>query len=743
LTDCFAGRFIFTFRHQLFGHTIATHINFPMKKFLLILGVLAQTFLSQAKEGMWIPSVLGAAFDDMKAMGLQLSAEDLYSLNHSSLKDAILIFGGGCTGEMVSDQGLLFTNHHCGFDNIQYHSTVEHDYLRDGFWAMNHSQELACPDLTATFIISMEDVTAQMLAGVSDTMQLASLNKIKAANKKKIEEEARKANKCDASVRAFNYGNQFFLVLSRTYTDVRLVGAPPSAIGKFGGDTDNWVWPRHNADFSVFRIYAGPNNEPVAYSKDNKPYKPGHFFPVCTSGVAEGDFTMVYGFPGRTDHFLTSYAVDFIVNRLNPFRIHMRETSLGILDKHMSSSQKVNIQYASKQSGISNAYKKWIGQDMGLKRFEALEAKKKVEEDFTAKINNDMYKSYQPVLPKLKDLYLKNEGINMAQSAFSEYVYYGPEIFAFAHDFQNFIQNYAKLDSAGTAQFMKKDLKAKVRNFFKDFDLATEKELFTALTPIYMKFVRDDLGPVAIQHQMKSMDAKDYCEILYTKTIFADSTKLLAFLDKVNKKSWKKMQKDPVFAISNELFAILDKELRPKVGDFSSSLDFLMGNYVKGLNKIYPDQTYWCDANSTMRVSYGKAEGSTPRDGTDYVYYTTAQGILDKYDPNFPDFIFPDRALELFRKKEFGKYAENGELRVAFTGSNHTTGGNSGSPALNATGQLIGINFDRSWESTMSDIYYSPEICRNIMVDIRYVLWVIDVYANAGYLLDEMKLEKK
>lgn len=695
-------------------------------------------FLGKAHEGMFVPAVLGSVHDEMKALGLQLSPEDLYSVNEGSLKDAVVLFGGGCTAEMVSGEGLMFTNHHCGYDFIQFHSSLENDYLKNGFWAKNRNEELVCKGLSATFVVRLTDVTTLMLEGVKKEMSAQEADAVKLANRKKIEEEVKQEGKnLSGLVRAFNYGNQYFLIVTRTFRDVRLVGAPPGEIGKFGGDTDNWVWPRHTGDFSVFRIYADENNDPAEYSAANKPYKPGHFFPVSLSGVKEGDFTMVYGFPGRTEHFLTSYAVDYTVNKANKMKIRMRETSLGIIDAAMRSSDKLRIQYASKQSDISNAYKKWIGQDMGLTKFDAVGVKRKEEEEFDRKVSS--HETHSRILPELKKLYADYEKYNLAREGFIEYVFYGPEVFAKASNIHDFMANYDKLASSGKLEEARSQLIENVRLFYKDFDLSVEKQLFIRMTGMYAEFVQADLGPEVLQPYIsKGMD--DAVKKIYDKSVFRDSTALIALIRGFHPKQIKKVEKDPAFAISGKLFSVFTTKVSPETRKFASELEYWMGKYVAAKQEVMPSSNYWNDANSTLRISFGKAEGSAPHDGMEYRYYTTASGILDKYRTGQYDFVVGEKLKAKLEKKEFGRYGSNGDLVVCFTGSNHTTGGNSGSPALNGKGELIGINFDRSWESTMSDIYYSPEICRNIMVDIRYVLWVIDEYAGAGYLLDEMKI---
>jgi hypothetical protein len=702
------------------------------KQIILGLFLIIQSISSLAKEGMWIPSLLSAVYDDMKAAGLQLTESDLYDVNHSSLKDAIVLFDGGCTGEIVSDQGLLFTNHHCGFDYIQFHSSLQNDYLKNGFWAMNAGEELRCDGLTVMFIVRMDDVTSRIREGIKSGMSMTEMDAIISKNRKMVEEEYKKNNpKLGLQIRAFNYGNQYFAIVTKTYTDVRLVGAPPGDVGKFGGDTDNWVWPRHTGDFSVFRIYADKNNEPAAYSKDNVPFKPAHYLPVNIGGVKEGDYSMVYGFPGRTDHLLTSYSVDFVMNHSNPMRIDYRDQSLAALKEKMRSSDEIRIKYAAKQSGIANAWKKWKGQQIGLTNIDAVLMKQKFEKEYQDRANQKGNEAYAPLLGEIKTVVDGMTDFTVQSQSLVEYLYYGPEMLNFAASFRDVVENYDTLKAKGNLQSTLDKLKRGARMFYKDFDLGTEKEIYQALTPLYR-------SKYNFHTKMAFMPLSDaQVDALYDKSVFRDSTVLFKLLDKFSKSAAKKVAKDFFFREGVALTNKYNKDLKPFLSESQKKLDFLMQQYTEGMMKMFPAD-YWSDANSTLRITFGKVEGSEPRDGEIYKFFTTADGILEKYATKHPDFELNTRLQELFRKREYGQYAENGELHVCYTGSNHTTGGNSGSPALNAKGELTGINFDRSWESTMSDIVYNPDICRNIMVDIRYVLWVIDVYANADYLIQEM-----
>lgn len=713
------------------------------KKSFVLSAFFLVVLLGRATEGMWIPSILGAVHDDMKANGLKLSKEDLYSVNKSSLKDAIVLFGGGCTGEIVSNEGLLFTNHHCGYGQIQQHSSLQNDYLTHGFWAKNKSEELACEGLSVIFITRMDDVTSRMREGIKTGMAQSEIDALLRKNKAPIEEEYKKNYPGHGlQLKAFNYGNQYFIIVTKEYKDVRLVGAPPSVIGKFGGDTDNWVWPRHTGDFAVFRIYASKDNEPATYSADNVPFKPAHYLPINLNGAKEGDFSMVYGFPGRTEHLLTSYAVDYTMNKSNPMRIAMRDKSLEVLRVRMAASDEVRIKYASKQSSIANAWKKWEGQNIGLTNFNALELKRKQEEEFMKNTTKKEYEVYASVLPNLKNEYANYIPYAFSRDAFIEYFYYGPELFSFAYGFNELVEKHAEWKEKGELDAKVKKLMADARGFYKDFDLATEMEIYHAMTADY---IFHQMSAFPVGSDMKAypvFSTKDLKNIKAGKSIFQDSTALFKALNSFSKKSADKIKKDYYFRNAVDMVNQFNMKINPTFRSMTGQIDYLMQQYTEAQSKMGMNKPEWADANSTLRITYGKVEGSEPRDGEIYKYYTTSEGALQKNATGHVDFELNPRLKELYEKKEFGPYAVDGELRICFTGSNHTTGGNSGSPALDANGNLIGINFDRSWESTMSDIMYNPEICRNIMVDARYVLWVIDIYAGAGYLLNEMKIVK-
>lgn len=724
-----------------------------LKRILVLLctTVLGLTRLS-ADEGMWLPNLLeGMTITDMQSRGFKLTAEDIYSINQTSMKDAVCQFGGGCTAELISQKGLLLTNHHCGFGYIQMHSSVQHDYLTNGFWAMNQKEELPCPGLTAMFILSMSDITNEVLSVVTSEMTEADRN---AAVQKRMTELEKTNSKGTnvAMVRSFYYGNVFYMFMTETYTDLRMVGAPPMALGNFGGDTDNWVWPRHTADFSMFRIYAGADNKPANYSEKNVPYVPKKSFAINAHGVKSGDFTMVYGFPGRTTEYLSSYGVELTANVSDPVKVQLRTIRLGIMGEEMAKSDEVRIQYASKRNGAANAWKKWQGEMLGLKNNDAVGKKQRIEADFTKRIaaDNTLQQKYGTVLADLKATHAEITPWQLG----ADYMNEG----ALSIEIVRYVNNYRKLVELSQAE--KKDqkeidatvkaLKDGVDGFFKDYNVKTDQRIAVALCQEMDKGMAADKKP-AVFADVKTKNKgnwEKYFASIFSKTLFVKKDKVKALLDTYDPTKWATLANDPAYILTDGLYKHFNDNIIPKYVQLNTEINRLNRIYMEAQMAVFKEKKFYPDANSTLRITYGQVSpypDYSAKDGYMYSWYTTLDGLVEKGKqyPAVPDYKVPQRIQDLVKAKDYGKYADpkDGRIHTCFIASNHTTGGNSGSPVLDANGDLIGTNFDRCWEGTMSDINYDPVVCRNISLDVRYTLFVIDKYAGAGYLLDEMNIK--
>jgi len=708
---------------------------------LLILAI--QVLPVIAGEGMWLPLLLKALNEaEMKSMGMKMSADDIYSVNKGSLKDAVVHFGGFCTGELVSDEGLLFTNHHCGFDAIQGHSTLEKNYIKDGFWAKDKSEELPTPGLFATFIVRIEDVTSQVMEGLSEEMTASERQTIIDRNLNTQKQNAKKETWQDVLIRSFFEGNQYYLFITETYNDVRYVGSPPESIGKFGADTDNWVWPRHTGDFSVFRIYAGPDNKPAEFSPENKPLKPRHFFPISLDGIDEGDFTLVFGFPGRTNQYIPSFGVAQTADIIDPARIGVRDISLGIMDKHMRADADIRLAYASKYAGLANSWKKWIGEVQGLNGKDAVEVKEKQEAAFMEELskNKKLNSAYGHVLPELKMVYANLDTVIRNRVLLGE-VMGGSnvELFYLTSYADRLVKSFAEKGEAGFQELSAQYLPA-LEEFFRDYRKSVDEELFASLTSHLARTLDKAYMPDVLTTAYQSGTNDTWAHDVFMNTLLTDKTQFTEAIQKGGESFSKAMAEDQAYQVYLNMKKVMDEKLSPVFNDLNKKIQVLQRDYVKALMETYPDKRFWPDANSTLRVSYGQVEPYAPKDGMSYKTQTYLDGVMEKYIPGDYEFDVDPRLIELYKNKDYGKYGENGKMPVCFIASNHTTGGNSGSPAIDAYGNLIGINFDRVWEGTMSDLYYDKSICRNIMVDIRYVLFVIDKFAGAGYLLKEMKI---
>ena len=706
-----------------------------MKRLLILTLFLTLAFSNiRADEGMWLPSLIKERFNDMKKNGFKLTASDLYDINKASLKDAIVHFGGGCTGELISGDGLLITNHHCGFGQIQSHSSVQNDYLKDGFWAMSREEELPNRGLTVRFLVRMEDVTLKVLQNIKDGAteeeRIASISK----NSAEIIDAAKKGNHYDARVESLYYGNQYFLFIYETYTDVRLVGAPPSSIGKFGGDTDNWMWPRHTGDFSLFRIYAGKDNMPAPYSKENVPYKPKKFFSISTSGVNEGDFTLVYGFPGRTQEYLYSEAVRYISDISNPHKIHLRTLRLDIQNEEMSKSQEVRIKYASKNASVANAWKKWQGEAKGIIKMNAVGTKKEFEKRFSVWAASKP--DYKGILDSIASIYNVLEPYSFANDYLVEAIN-SNEIIRFAGSIKSTIMRNSKMSPELSAQ----NIKELALRFYKDYDINIDEQSFKALLAEYQKNVPTEFQPEFFKELLEKFGCTDnIVSDIFANSIFVAKDKVMSILD--DGVTQNMFDNDPAVLFYQKFNDHFNDNIKPIIDRSNSKLAIFYRKYMRGQMEFDQQKNFYPDANSTLRITYGKVKGYSPADGIYYNHLSTLEGIMQKDNPDIYDYNIPQKLRDIYKTKDFGRWAVNGTVPVCFVASNHTSGGNSGSPVINAEGNLVGINFDRVWEGTMSDIVYDPEICRNISLDVRYVLFVIDKVAGAGHLLNEMKLVK-
>jgi len=715
-----------------------------MKKITFIL--LASFFLlngTYADEGMWIPLFLKKYnIDDMQKKGFKLTAEDIYSVNNASLKDAVPIFGRGCTSMMVSEQGLLLTNHHCGYGQIQAHSSLDKDYLTNGFWAMSKEEELPNPGLSVTFLVRMEEVTDQVLSEVTDQISESQRQAIVARKSQEIILAATKGTHYQAKVKPFFSSNRYFLFVEEVFTDVRLVGAPPSAIGKFGGDTDNWMWPRHTGDFSVFRVYANKDNKPADYSQDNVPYKPKKHLKISMKGVEKGDFTMVLGYPGSTQEYLPSYAVDLVINQYNPHKIALRQTSIDIMLSEMTKDAGVRIKYSAKQAGVSNSWKKWIGESRGLIRLDAVNKKIAQETKFQkwADSDADLQIKYGSILPEYKAVYSEIGKYEHVMNYIFEDIL-SLELVRSARE----LNRLSDLNTEATPDELnkaKESVKAWANGFYKDYYQGIDQKIFVAFLKMYADNISKEYQPETfnlINSKYKG-DYQKFADDVYAKSFMVSQEKFNAFIDKFSLKSLKKLEADPFRKLYTEIIDIYRNKLDEPFNKLEAKVELLDRKYMQGLIEMEKDKKFYPDANFTLRVSYGQVDDYMPRNAVKYMPFTTVAGIIEKDNPDIYDYRVPQKLKDLYQAKDYGKYGKDGELNVCFTASNHTTGGNSGSPVIDANGNLLGLNFDRNWEGTMSDIMYDPDQCRNITLDIRYALFLIDKYAGAGYLVEEMDL---
>ena len=717
---------------------------------LLVLVTFVQAGLkaipaSPPNEGMWLPLLISRNYEEMKRLGLRLTPEQIYSINNSSLKDAIVQLGGFCTAEVVSDQGLLLTNHHCAFDAIQTHSSVEHDYLTDGFWAKTKSDELNTPGLTVSFLVRIEDVTAKLkMAGEADKEDSETAI---GAEKEKITTAAEEEGIYRAEIQDMFYGNEQYLFVYQVFRDIRLVGAPPSSVGKFGGDTDNWMWPRHTGDFSMLRIYADKDNKPADYSADNVPYKPKHSLPVSIKGYKEGDYAMIMGYPGSTERYLPSSAIEQAYKNDNPDFVRLMNTRLEIMKAGMDADAKVRIQLASDYASLANSWKYFKGMNEDLQRRKLWDVKKSFEREFTAWVNADPKRKteYGTVLADIAKNIETGKGAKKL-SNFVNIAGFGPKLVSQGIGFfrLNRVMDGETVDAEKVTK-QADAIKATFPDFFKDFSKSTDQKVFAAM----VRIMHNDLAAdqqLSIFSDKSFMKVKTkgfadqfeaYAAYVYANSMIVDEAKATAFLAKPDKKV---LQNDPGVKYVLSLIDLYRNKMMAGVQEYQTNDEALMKIYMKGIREMNPDKNYSPDANFTMRLTYGSVLPYDPRDAVSYEYFTTANGVLEKEIPGDQEFDVPRKLHDLIARKDFGRYGENGELRTCFLSNTDITGGNSGSPVMNADGHLIGIAFDGNWESMSNDVIYDPATVRTISVDIRYVLFIIDKYAGAGHLVREMKL---
>lgn len=724
-----------------------------LTRFLTTFLLAVFTTAAFANGGMWLPLLLSNLNEEeMKGLGMQLTAEDIYSINQGSLKDAIVHFGGFCTGEVISNQGLVLTNHHCGYGAIQSHSTLDDNVLENGFYAKTKADEKPNAGLFVTFIDRIEDASDAILKGVTFDMEEDERRKLIQSNTDRYKQTFTLGEFEEVLVKPFYDGNQYFAFVTRKYNDVRLVGTPPNSVGKFGADTDNWEWPRHTGDFSLFRVYAAPDGSPADYAETNVPYTPKKHLKVSTKGVKEGDFSMIFGFPGRTDQYLAASAMRQRVELINPIRIGMRDLSLAVIDSAMRVDPQTKIDYASKQARIANAWKKWRGESEGIEASNGIALRNGTEFQFEKRLKKPVLRMaevtpeermrYLELLPQLNN-YVAAQAAFAKTRAYTGELNYNVDLFRIA----NIIARRIKVYDANGQEAFSEQIPALVgylEEFYARYNPEIDQQVAKSLLNEYFDKVQLDHQSVFCRDQLSfAGSTAALVDVVFKQSYLSKGNRLIELMLSDPVTFVESIKADPGFQFVRQLNEHNEQVVLTPYNDISESMQPLQRDFMKALMQVFPDRKFYPDANSTMRVSYGKFEGFKGLDGKKNDYMTYLDGVVAKYKPGDYEFDVPAKVLALYKAKDYGDYAtSDGKLPVCILGSNHTTGGNSGSPALDANGRLVGLNFDRTWQSTMSDINYDPSICRNIMVDIRYVLWLIDKVGGAPHLVEEMSLVK-
>jgi hypothetical protein len=705
--------------------------------------MITSSFSLQAKEGMWLPPLIKSQEADMKTMGLQIPVEELYNDNGTGLNNAVVLFGKGCTGEIISSKGLVLTNHHCGYGTVQGLSSKEHDYFANGFWAQNMGEELPCPGLTVTFIRKMENVTDRILTGLDDTLNDKAREQIVAVRIKGLEKGFKLTTGLDAMIKPYYNGNQYWVILSETFKDIRLVGFPPNGIGTFGGDTDNWMWPRHTGDFSMFRVYAGKDNKPADFSKDNKAYNPSKYFTINAGGYKEGDFTMVYGFPGTTMEYISSYQLNQISSIIDPIRIEARTRRLDVWKQSMDESRDVFLKYTSKKAGIANGWKKWQGEVRGLKLNNALAKKQSYERQFQAWAGQDASMPYLDDL--LSGIAARAEAANdkIKTDEYIKEAVLGVELLQQAAVLDKMLQVYRAGINGAALQDTLGKLAATAKGFYKNYDAVTDKKVFAALIPLFFEKCENAIPATFTRQYAEQGKNFDSWANYVFRSAAADEDRLKQLAQSTSAADSNLLIGDPAWQLYTAITTMRKEDILPRLGKYYEDMATLNRLYMKGQMQLDNTKTFYPDANLTLRLTYGKIDGIDPDGPAGYSYQTNLDEVIAKDNPSVEEFKVPGKLKELYNAKDYGKWAVNNTVPVGFIASNHTSGGNSGSPVLNAKGELIGTNFDRIWEGTMSDLYFDTNLCRNISLDIRYTLFVIEKFGNAGWLLKEMNIKNK